>query len=280
MAADQLRGLQGKSYEVLEGISQEDDVLVFRGGRKYDHEKGGIVESPITEEVRERNALGFELGEGEFDMMRSGLMAALNNGALDRVSARERRRIRDAVIAFERLPSKNGWGRMRPPLFTAVDDIRTATTVFDGGSFYEGMLCLPGKNVHVRVKKYGDPKKFRRGIPVQRFLKRLEEEGIITQRINSPAYIDEVHGLVAELQLEGRRLTDLLRDARDDNVRAEILAPVIRDYIEMSARATEMRDMKIDEDHARVIGSLQHGAPRIPDRNRPSVMNLIVIDSF
>lgn len=260
-----LRDLGDKKFDELEELAKRDERAMFVGW--YCKEGGKNESLEVTNEIRARQALALELERDGFNALRDGLVGSLNNGALDRLLVRRRERIRTAVEA-QRRRSKNDGGiyyHFSPPLFTEVDDIKTATSVFDGGNFYRGVLHFPGAKVPIRVKKYGDPTKFRRGIPVQRFLKRLERDGLLTDnegrkiRINSPAYIDEKKGFVAELELEGRRLTDVLRDVRTDEERADLLEPVIRDYMEISLRATEMRDLKVDAQDARKIGHDSEG---------------------
>ncbi|MFH1801962.1 MAG: hypothetical protein ABH864_00760 [archaeon] len=253
--------LEGKDFKTVAAQAAKEESLIFHGTH-FDPSAGRRVEEPISDDVRHRHALAFELDERQYGQLKEGLLESLEGDALDRLPNETKQRIRSALKARHEYVDDRG-ARVVPnniPMFTAVDDIKTGTTVFDGGNFYEGEIHLPGEKVPIRVKKYGDPKKFKRGIPFQRFLKRLETDRILrdkdgnTIRINSPAYIDEYSGLVAELHLEGRRLTDILRDAPNDQTRADILRPVIGDYMEISLKATEMKDLKVDEKDARRIG--------------------------
>jgi hypothetical protein len=247
-----LSQLRGMKFEEAEKMRHRDYQAMFHGGfTGYN-----TPEIPLTDEVRERHALALDIGERAYEDLARSLVKSLGAGALDRASSRTRARVKDALESFESKKHNDGsiFHSMTPPFFTAVDDLKTGTTLFDGGSFYEGKIVLPGASVPIRVKKYGDPAKFKRGLPVQRFLRRLEREGIIDQKINEPAYVDEQNGLVAELHLEGKRLVDVLRDARSDEEKADLLEPVVRDYVDISVRATQYRDMKIDGRDARLLG--------------------------
>ncbi len=249
-----LSELEGLSFDKIAEISADDRIAVFRGEMDHYRKKG----VKLTEDIQKRQALGFEISEHEYDGLVHKLFESLGRGALDRVPSRVRAKVSQAAEIFNRREENRHSYYRLPPFFTAVDDIRTATTLFDGGSFYEGAMFLPGVKIPIRIKKYGDPQKFKRGLPVQRFLRRLERDGIIGQRINQPAVIDDNNGLVAELRLEGKRLTDILREAGSDEERANLLEPTVRDYIEISVKATTYRDLKVDSEDARKVG-FDHG---------------------
>lgn len=239
---------------------RRDRVALFHGGKsRYDKE-----EIPLTDEIRERNALALALGQNEYEIFVDSLYHSLRNGAVDRAPAPIREKIRAAVEAQE-ASRRRSYERGDIPFFSRIDEIKTATTLFDGGNFYQGVMILPGARVPVRVKQYGDPAKFKRGLPVQRFLQRLHREGIIRARINQPAVVEESRGLIGELHLEGKRLIDVLRTLPDDSAKARLMEETIRDYMEVSVRATEYKDLRVDARDARQTQFVGNRMPRETD---------------
>jgi len=150
---------------------------------------------------------------------------------------------RKIASALEARNKSREWNSEKSNVLIEEDPLRGATAILDGGAFYKVTWQLPGYDFVVRVKKSGKQDKFERARKMQLALAKFSQDGLLKPKIAHSTYSDPKIRLSAEPFIEHDRLVDLLR-GKNDEEKAAILEPSIRDTLEIARVATAHRDYR------------------------------------